>query len=206
MELLFQVGHGATHAMSDRLAGVTHVVQARAIALLRHDLAHQVGQNPADRLAFLAAIPFDRDPVEHGKTGTVLKLRTHSRHDSGACRQIEVARSERRQRAAMPARGLGDLLELCGACLGDGHEPVAAPQLRPFPGKQVLPGSDGGWRPSDRLHLTSPQPVRLFAAERIRLSTAGRSDPHLRIRGRCHSERLRSRHMPLYPAAAAAAG
>jgi hypothetical protein len=129
VELLLQVGDGATHAVRDRLAGVAYVVQARAITLLRHDLAQQIGEDPADRLALLAPVPFDRDPVEDGETGAVDELCAHLRHHTGACRQVEMVRPERPKRADMPAHGMGDLFELCGACRRGGHEPGAAPQL-----------------------------------------------------------------------------
>ena len=52
VELLLQVGDRAAHAVRYRLARIAHVVQARAVALLRHDLTDKIGEDPADRLPF----------------------------------------------------------------------------------------------------------------------------------------------------------
>ena len=119
--------------MRERFAGIAHVVQTRAVMLLRHDPPHQIGQDPADRLGFLPAVALDRNPIEHGEAWPVHELRAHPRHRLGAGRQLELVGIEVRQWTEVPARDACDLVELRGARMGHGHQPASPRQQLPRP-------------------------------------------------------------------------
>jgi hypothetical protein len=133
MELLLQIGDGPADAMRKRLAGIAHVVQKRAVILLRHDPPHQIGQYPADRLAFLPPVALDRHPIEHGKARPVHELGAHPSHDLDAGWQLELGGIEAGHRTDVLARHPRDLVELRGTRIGYGHQPPSPRQQLPLP-------------------------------------------------------------------------
>src|SRR6266436_6491421 len=146
VEGLAQVGDRAAHAVAERLAGVLHVVEPRAVGLLRDDLPEHGGEQPPDGPVLLGLVALDREAIHHREAGIGLELRPHVRHEVGARPQRERRGGQALDRARGLAQRPHHLVQLRHAGLGQRDQPpvrgdgVARPRLRTLDllGREVL--------------------------------------------------------------------
>ena len=162
VEMLLEVCHRAPHAVRQRLAGIAHVVEPRAVPLLRHHLAQQLRQQPGDRLVLGHAVALDRHPVEHGKADAVGQLAADRRHDLCATGQREPIGTQAGDRGLVGAHGLRDLVEFRPAAFRAARSASRlAPDRRAASAlaRSLLhPSVNVRWRPMEQIPCVSHPP------------------------------------------------